>query len=303
MNQGKVIKSIGADYHVCEPTGKVYVCKLRGRLRLSVDKLTKPVVVGDEVCFSTAPGQTTGTIHEILPRVNYLIRRATHKKTHGQLIAANLDQALLVVNAVRAAAAPVLIDQFLVMAEAFEIPPVIVYNKLDLLDEAQVRVLNVQRQLYESLGYVTLAMSALLGTHVEQLRQLLLGKVSSLTGHSGVGKSTIVNALSPDLQQTVAPLNRTSQQGQHTTTHTALLQVAPDTFVVDTPGVQELMPYAVDKALLSHYFPEIRALMFACKFYNCTHQHEPDCAVLKAVAAGDIASTRYSNYIRMMELQ
>lgn len=300
--QGKVIKSVGSAYHVQASEGQVYVCQLRGRLRLSEAKLTKFVVVGDEIRFNVEPGQTIGTIHEVLPRKNYLIRRSTHKKAYGQPIAANLDQACLVVNAVHIAAAFVLIDQFLVIAEAAAIPPMIVYNKLDLLNTAQMQVLNEQKQLYSSLGYKTLAVSALVGIHLAQLQQLLLGKISSLTGHSGVGKSTIVNALAPDLQQAMAPFDRTAQQGQHTTTHTSLLAVAPSTFVVDTPGVQELMPYTIEKARLGHYFPEIHALVPFCKFYNCTHQHEPHCAVLQALALGDIAPTRYKSYKRMMEV-
>ena len=299
MMQGKVIKSIGADYHVCEPTGQVYVCKLRGRLRLLAAKLTKPVVVGDEVLFGVASGQATGAIHKVLPRTNYLLRRSTHKRAYGQLIAANLDQALLVINAVHWAAAPTLIDQFLVMTEAFEVCPGVVYNKLDLLDTAQREALNAQRQLYQSLGYMTLAISALKGTYMDQLRQCLQGKVSSLTGHSGVGKSFIINTLAPTLQQAVAPPTRMAQRGQHTTTHTSLLPIAPHTFVIDTPGVQELMPYNLDKALIGHYFPEIRRLMADCKFHNCTHQHEPACAVLQALAQGYIARSRYDSYLRM----
>jgi ribosome biogenesis GTPase / thiamine phosphate phosphatase len=296
MIQGRIVQSTGAWYQVKGEDGLYYACQLRGKLRLHAAPLTNPVVVGDEVAFEPVKSQATGVIHKIIPRRNYLIRQAPYRKSYGQLLAANLDQALLVVNALAAPAQLDFIDRFLVVTEAFEISPLIVFNKIDLLDTIQQKALGRVSILYEKLGYATLAVSAHTHHHLASFCQTLLGKVSLLTGHSGVGKSTLVNAIVPTANQAVAPTTQFSQKGQHTTTFTTLFEVLPGTFVIDMPGIQTLVPYAIAKQTLSHFFPEMRSCASACKFYNCTHQHEPDCAVVQALEKGEIAASRYGSY-------
>jgi ribosome biogenesis GTPase / thiamine phosphate phosphatase len=301
MTTGRVVQAAGAWYQVQGKDGLCYACQLRGKLRLHSSRLTSPVVVGDEVAFEPVKAQETGVIYKIMPRRNYLIRQAPHRKFYGQLLAANIDQALLVVTAATAYTQLGFIDNFLVVAEAFEIPPVIVFNKIDLLDTVQQEVLENLTILYTKLGYRTLAVSAHTQQHLPAFCQALLGKVSLLSGHSGVGKSTLVNTISPAAQQAVAPLSPFSQRGRHTTTATALLEVLPSTFLIDTPGIQTLIPYAIKNKALRHCFPELRSRATACKFYNCTHRHEPDCAVLQALARGDIAVSRYESYQQLAD--
>lgn len=297
MLQGKVIQATGAWYHVQSHDGAVYPCKLRGKLRLQKLSLTNPVVVGDEVTFAPA----VGVIHTVLPRKNYMIRRATHRPAQGQLLAANLDQALLVATVVDIAAQLSFIDNFLVVAEAFAITPGLVFNKLDLLDTTRQGALEAAQALYEGLGYATWAVSAHTRVHLDSLTQALASKVSLLSGHSGVGKSSLLNALAPAAQQAVAPVGASVSRGQHTTTYSALFEVAPGSFVIDMPGVQTLVPYALEKQALRHYFPELRALGTRCKFYNCLHVQEPGCAVRQALAQGDIAASRYTSYETMLK--
>lgn len=300
MIQGKVIQSTGAWYQVKGDDGVVYPCQLRGKLRLQGFRLTNPVVVGDEVAFEPATAEAAGVIHAIMPRKNFFMRQATHKKAHGQLLAANLDQALLITTAVNVKEQLTFIDRFLVIVAAFSIPPVIVFNKLDLLAVDQPTDLTGVRMLYEGLGYKTLAVSAHTQENLPDLIQLLVGKVSLLSGNSGVGKSTLLNALTPDTAQAVAPVDPLTQRGRHTTTYAALFEVAPDTFVIDTPGIQTLVPYAIEQQALSHYFPEMQRLAAGCQFYNCTHLHEPRCAVRQALVVGDLAASRYKSYALMM---
>lgn len=299
MIKGRVIQSTGAWYQVKGEDGLCYTCQLRGKFRLHASRLTNPVVVGDEVAFEPSKERTIGVIHQIMPRRNYLIRQTPYRKAYGQLLAANLDQALLVVTALNASTQLDFIDRFLVVTEAFEIPPIIVFNKIDLLDTIQQETLERIKKLYEKLGYSTLAVSAYTQKGLAAFCQDLLGKVSLLSGHSGVGKSTLVNAMAPAANQTVAPM-QFSQRGQHTTTHTALFEVSPGAFVIDTPGIQTLIPYAIERQTLSHCFPEMRSRASACKFHNCTHQHEPACAVLQALEKGEIAPSRYKSYQAMI---
>jgi ribosome biogenesis GTPase len=303
MIKGRVIQSTGAWYQVKGEDGLCYACQLRGKFRLHTSQFTNPVVVGDEVAFEPEKEQATGVIQKIMPRRNYLIRQATHKTAYGQLLAANLDQAMLVVTALTAPTQLDFIDRFLVVTEAFEIPPCIVFNKIDLLDTIQQEALERIKRLYEKLGYSVLMVSAHTQKGLASFCQTLLGRVSLLSGHSGVGKSTLVNTIVPAASQAVAPTMRFSKHGQHTTTYTALFEVSPNTFLIDTPGIQTLVPYAIEKQTLSHCFPEMHSRSSACKFYNCTHQHEPACAVLEALKKGEIAFSRYASYQKIIEDQ
>lgn len=298
--QGKVVQSTGAWYQVKGSNGMVYPCKLRGKLRLQDFRLTNPVVVGDEVAFEPATAEAAGVIHGIMPRKNFLMRQATQKKAFGQLLAANLDQSLLITTAVNIDEQLGFIDRFLVVSEAFKVSPVIIFNKVDLLSAGQQTALANIQALYVSLGYKTLAMSAYTQENLPRLKQLLTKKTSLLSGYSGVGKSTLLNMLSPEARQTVALTDPLRKQGQHTTTYTAMFEVAPETFVMDSPGIQTLIPYAIEQQAFSHYFPEIQRLAASCQFYNCTHLHEPRCAVRQALATGAIAASRYTSYQTIM---
>lgn len=303
MIRGRVVQSTGAWYQVKGEDGSYYACQLRGKFRLHTSQFTNFAVVGDEVLFKLSKLQTTGVIYKIIPRKNYLIRQATCKKSYGQLLAANLDQAILVLAAPDAPTQLDFIDHFLVVAEAFEIPPMIVFNKIDLLNKRQQEALECVKGLYEKLGYKTLAISACNQLCLSFFYRVLLGKVSLLSGHSGVGKSTLVNAIAPAANQTVAPTSPLSKLGQHTTTYTALFEVTSDTFIIDTPGIQTLVPYAIEKQSLSYCFPEICSRAPACKFHNCTHLHEPGCAVIKAMEQGAIAASRYKSYSRLADVR
>ena len=300
MILGKVIQSTGAWYQVKSVDGLCYKCQLRGKLRLQVSQLTNPVVVGDEVAFKPAKAQLTGVIHTIMPRRNYLIRQAPYRKSYGQLLAANIDQALLVVSAVDVSTQLSFIDRFLMVTEAFEIPLLIVFNKIDLLDDLQKEALKDIKSLYHNLGYSTLIISAYIQQHLASFSKALLGKVSLLSGQSGVGKSTLINAIAPAANQAIASTEKFFQKGQHTTTYTASFEVVPGTFVIDMPGIQTLVPYAIEKKTLSHCFPEIRSRASVCRFYNCTHQHEPACAVLQALEQGEIVPSRYNSYRQLL---
>lgn len=300
MIRGKITKATGAWYDVKGEDGLLYACQLRGKFRLQNLKTTHPVVVGDEVSFEPLPGQPHGVIHEIAPRKNYLLRQSPHKKAYGQLMAANIDQVCLVVTALTAPEQLGLIDRFLVVAEAFAIPACIVFNKLDLLDVPHQAALAATRKLYNELGYTTIVVSAHTRAQLNELQQVLLGKVSLFSGPSGVGKSSLVNAIALQVKQKVAVSGGLFQRGKHTTTHAALFEIVPNTFIIDTPGIQ-LMHYAIEKQQVGHCFPEIRSRAAGCKFHNCTHQHEPNCAVVSAIEQGAIAASRYQSYQYLMQ--
>ncbi len=292
MTEGRVIRTNGPWHDVRCADGQQYACQLRGKLRLQASKTTAPVVIGDHVQLIPQPTPGQGIIYAVLPRKNYLMRQASHRKGYGQLLAANLDLACLVTSAVSAAAQCLFIDRFLVAAEALDITPSLVFNKIDLLNDEQQASLATLHALYQTLGYDVWALSAHTGSQLALFRQALQGKVVVLSGPSGAGKSTLVNALAPAAQQAVAPTFRTTQRGRHTTTHAALFEIGPHTYIADTPGIQSLVPHAVDAATVGHYFPEIRALAAGCQFHNCTHLHEPGCAVRQ----GNVVPSRYASY-------
>ncbi|MCG8340116.1 MAG: ribosome small subunit-dependent GTPase A [Cytophagales bacterium] len=298
---GKVTQSTGAWYQVKSERQPIYTCKLRGKLRLNNWKLTNPVAVGDEVVFDLEKDKATGVITEILPRKNYIIRQSPRRKNYSQIIAANIDQVLLVATLAAPRTTLGMIDRFLVTAESWSIPATLLFNKVDRLDIMQQNELKAIRKLYEAIGYPTLAVSALKNKNIAPLIDLLANKTSLLSGPSGVGKSTLVNVIAPAINQKVRNLSRLHQKGTHTTTYAAMFEIAPHTFLMDTPGIKALVPHEIEKEKLSHYFPEMKSRLQACKFYNCTHTHEPACAVIKARKQGEIAESRYRSYEYMMK--
>ena len=299
---GVVVKSTGSWYVVREATtGQLHRCRLRGKFKIKGLKVSNPLAVGDIVEFDL-PEQSegAGVIHAIEPRRNYIIRRSVHKSEHAHIVAANLDQALLVVTLVSPATSFGFIDRFLVTAEAYHIPAILIFNKADLYDDDTLDYQQQIAAMYASVGYPSVLCAAEPGENVDAVAALLPGKTSLLSGHSGVGKSTLINALVPDLDLKTAEISAFSDKGKHTTTFAEMLEVAPGTYLIDTPGIKELGLVDVPAAELAGYFPEMRALLNQCRYHNCRHVHEPGCAVIEAVDQGKLAVPRYESYLSML---
>lgn len=295
------MKSTGSWYQVLvgEDT---YACRLRGKFKIKGLKVTNPIAVGDRVTVEPEdPQENTGVITDIAPRENYIIRKSTRKAHHGHIIAANLDQAVLVASLMFPRTSLGFIDRFLVSAESFRIPAVVIFNKTDLLSDEQRALQNELVELYESLGYRCLATSALSEEAVAPTQSVIAGKVSLFSGHSGVGKSTLLNRIDPELAQRTAEVSTFANKGVHTTTYAEMFQTAPGTFVIDTPGIKELGLMDINEGELGHYFPEMRERLGECRFHNCIHTQEPGCAVRAAVDAGSIDESRYASYLSMLE--
>jgi ribosome biogenesis GTPase / thiamine phosphate phosphatase len=300
--KGTVIKSTGSWYLVRDEHGKLYKSRLRGKLKLKGEKLSNPVAVGDRVDFEVETGEEgTAVISHIEPRHNHIIRKSTHKTAYSHIIASNLDQALLVVTLVSPRTSFGFIDRFLVTAEAYHIPVTLLFNKTDLYDE-QVREYQEQVQaMYRQIGYEGRGCSAKQQEGIEEIRELIKNKTSLIAGHSGVGKSTLINALVPDLALKTAEISAFSDKGVHTTTFAEMFESGPDTYIIDTPGIKELGVVDIPPPEISHYFPEMRALLPQCRFHNCLHTNEPGCAVVEAVRNEEIAITRFESYLSILQ--
>ncbi|MFD1467215.1 ribosome small subunit-dependent GTPase A [Hymenobacter caeli] len=299
---GTVVKSTGSWYVVREAaTGQLYRCRLRGKFKIQGLKVSNPLAVGDSVMFEPEQqAEGAAVITHIAPRRNYIVRRSVHTTGHAHIVGANLDQALLVVTLASPTTSFGFIDRFLVTAEAYHIPVVLIFNKADLLDADGLAYQAEIAGMYRSLGYASCRCTASTGTGVAAVDALLDGKTSLLSGHSGVGKSTLINALVPDLDIKTAEISQFSDKGVHTTTFAEMLEVRPGTYLIDTPGIKELGIVDIRPAELAGYFPEMRALLNQCRYHNCRHLHEPGCAVREAVDAGRIALPRYDSYLSML---
>ncbi|MBR5726508.1 MAG: ribosome small subunit-dependent GTPase A [Muribaculaceae bacterium] len=299
--KGLVIKNTGSWVTVRLDDGTTVNCKMRGVLRLKGMRCTNPVAVGDIVLVENKGGDAP-VVGDIEPRKNYIIRRASNLSKEFQIIAANLDQAVLVATIVHPETSTTFIDRFLATAEAYQVPAVIVFNKVDLLVTKESReYLDELKSMYESIGYPVVAMSAAKGEGADELRELLSGKMSLLSGNSGVGKSTIINLLVPDAHVRVGDVSHTHHKGMHTTTFSELLDLPGGGSIIDTPGVKAFGTIDFEKAQVAHYFPELFKVSENCRFNNCTHTHEPGCAVLEAVERGDIAYSRFASYMSILE--
>lgn len=302
QNIGLVMRSTGSWYDVRSNEGTIMQCRLKGKFKIKGLKVTNPIAVGDRVVYEMEDEvRNAGIISDILPRENYIIRQSVHKTAHGHLLATNLDQAVLIATLDFPRTSLGFIDRFLVAAESFRIPTVLIFNKLDLLNEEQIAYQRELTELYESLNYKCIFTSAVDGTGVDDFFNILKGKVSLLSGHSGVGKSTLVNSIAPDLDLRTSQVSTFANKGVHTTTFAEMFEIAPETFIIDSPGIKELGLADMEKEEIGHYFPEILELMSECRFHNCMHLDEPNCAVKEAVSEGIIAQSRYFSYLSMIE--
>ena len=297
-----MLRSTGSWYEVRDSRdGHIWQCRLKGKFKALGLKVTNPIAVGDYVNFEVEDeGENFGIIHEIVPRENYVIRRSVHKTAHAHLIAANVDQAILICTLVFPRTSLGFIDRFLVAIESFRIPGVLVFNKQDLLNDEMKDFQTELMELYTSLGYRCLATTALAELGLVEFNALLKGKISLLSGHSGVGKSTLVNAIAPGLDIKTQEVSTFANKGVHTTTFAEMFELEPGTFIIDSPGIKELGLADMEKEEISHYFPEMRDLLNQCRFNNCQHINEPGCAVKGAVTDGNIAMSRYESYLSIM---
>lgn len=295
--QGLVIKSTGSWYEVVTDSGETINCRIKGKFRTLDIKTTNPIAVGDKVDIEREPDQDTGLITTLHPRKNYIIRKSVNLSKQAQIIAANLDQAFLIVTLASPRTSLGFIDRFLVTAEAYAIPAMLVFNKLDLFSSDGLEILKEYQQIYEKAGYPCYSVSATEQTNLDQIKQLLKDKVTLLSGHSGVGKSTLINALLPGFQLKTGEISDWSDKGKHTTTFAEMFELPFGGYLIDTPGIRELGVFDIEKQELGRLFPEIRALMEDCKFHNCRHINEPGCAVLKALENDEIETSRYDSYL------
>lgn len=297
--QGLVIKNTGNIYSV-KTDGGVVECRIKGNFRLKEIKSTNPVAVGDYVKISVRE-DNTAYISEILPRRNYIVRKASNLSKQSHILAANVDVCLLVVTVNYPATSTTFIDRFLASAEAYRVPVVLVFNKSDLYNDAERATMDTLITLYESIGYRCLCTVATEGQGIEELKEIVKGRVSLLAGNSGVGKSSLVNAVSPETAARIGEISKIHNKGMHTTTYSEMFEFMPDSYLVDTPGVKGFGTYNMEVEEIADYFVEIFECSKGCRFGNCTHIHEPGCAVVEAVERGDIALSRYSSYLSMIE--
>ena len=291
-----VVRATGSWYDVLHD-GETVRCRIRGRLRLKGVRSTNPVVVGDEVACEADEGGDY-VIADILPRRNYVIRRASNLSKESHIIAANVDQALLMAS-LRSPETPTeFVDRFLVTCEAYKVPVTILLSKLDLQDAEAVAEF---RAVYEGAGYRVLEVSVREGRGVEEVRELLAGRTTLVSGNSGVGKSTLIQAIDPSLDIRTGEISESHHKGRHKTTFSTMYPLAGGGAVIDTPGIKGFGLIDIDEAELWHYFPEMMRVAPACRFYNCTHTHEPGCAVTEAVKAGEIAWPRYESYLKIRD--
>ncbi|HDP75845.1 MAG TPA: ribosome small subunit-dependent GTPase A [Bacteroidales bacterium] len=300
MEKGLVLKSTGSHYRVRLEDGRVIECVPRGKLRLNEIKTTNPITVGDWVSVELNPSGV-GLITAIQERKNYIIRKATNLSREAHIIAANIDQALLVVTITQPETQLAFIDRYLVTAEAYRIPAVIVFNKIDLVDSTFQPMLDNYISIYEPIGYKCLKVSAKTGQNLDLLKQILQGRVSLLSGNSGAGKSTLINYIEPSLHLKISEISNAHLKGRHTTTFSEIFELSFGGFIIDTPGIKSFGLVDIEKDELYHFFPEIFKLSDKCKYYNCTHIHEPGCAVIEAVDKGEIAPSRYLSYLSIYD--
>jgi ribosome biogenesis GTPase len=299
--KARVIKSTGSWYSILTHDMTVMECRMKGNIRLQGSRSTNPIAVGDIVDYEIELNTAHGVISAIQDRKNYIIRKSINLSKKSHVLAANVDQVYVMVTVSNPRTPFGFIDRMLVTAEAYGIPAYIIFNKKDAWDEKDNALAQEMRETYENVGYETISISALNKQDVEGLREKLQGKVSLLIGHSGTGKSTLINELNSDLNIKTAATSAVHLQGKHTTTFAEMHPIGVDTFIIDTPGIREFGLIDMNKYELGHYFPEIRARLNQCRFNNCLHLNEPGCAIKGAVEKNEIPFTRFRSYVSMVE--
>lgn len=302
MKKGIVYRSTGSWYTV-ESQGVFYECRIKGKLRLKGIKSTNPVAVGDRVHFEidSHAQANEGNITQIEERQNYIVRKSVNLSKQTHIIASNIDQVFLLVTLNNPPTFPAFIDRFLVTAEAYQIPTVLLFNKIDTYTNAELDYLKILQNIYQEIGYVTQSISAINGEGVDTIKTLMQDKVSMFSGHSGVGKSTLVNAISPELALKTAAISKQHQQGMHTTTFAEMFALFDGIRIIDTPGIKGFGVVDMLPEEIGNYFPEFYKRKMDCKFHNCIHINEPKCAIIDAVENEEIALSRYTSYVQMME--
>lgn len=298
MERGIVIKSTGSNYLVKQDSGDIVNCRIKGRMRQDDIRSTNPVAVGDYVMVEL--DDEGGVIDEVLERKNHIVRRSSNLSKQMHVIAANVDQAVLLVTINYPITTAVFIDRFLAAAEAYRIPVVIVFNKIDRYDSKHMEDLWYYQALYQSIGYETLTVSAKKQEDLSDFKNILKDKISVVAGHSGVGKSTIINRIEPGLNLKTAEISNYHLQGKHTTSYAEMHELSFGGYIIDTPGVRGFGLIDIEKEEISHFFREIFEMSKKCQFNNCIHEREPGCAVKEAVEEGTIALTRYQSYINVL---
>lgn len=300
MDRGLVIKNTGSWYLVKTDDSRLIECKIKGNFRLKGIRSTNPIAVGDRVVI-TINAEGTAFITEIKDRKNYIIRRASNLSKQSHIIAANLDQCMLVVTVNYPETSTTFIDRFLASAEAYRVPVCLVFNKTDCYSEDEKRYLDGLVNLYTHIGYPCYQVSAINGTGMNEIKNALKGKVTLFSGHSGVGKSTLINAILPEQRLKTGEISTAHNKGMHTTTFSEMFEVEGDGYIIDTPGIKGFGTFDMKDEEVGHYFKEIFAISANCKYGNCTHRHEPGCAVREAVEKHYISESRYASYLNMLE--
>lgn len=297
--QGVVIKNTGNIYTVKTATGMVE-CRIKGNFRLKDIKSTNPVAIGDNVVISLRE-DNTAYINEILPRRNCIVRKASNLSKQSHILAANIDVCLLVVTVNHPVTSTTFIDRFLASAEAYRVPVILVFNKIDLYNDEEFILMNKLIALYEGIGYKCIKTVATANVGMDEFKDIIKGRISLLAGNSGVGKSSLVNAISPNVSVRIGDISKMHNKGMHTTTHSEMFELMPDSFLVDTPGIKGFGMYDMEETEIADYFLEIFECSKKCRFADCIHIHEPGCAVRDAVDNGEIALSRYVSYLSVLE--
>jgi len=299
---GVVYKSTGSWYTVKTENGDFFECRIKGKFRIQGIKSTNPISVGDVVQFNIEQlgDDTVGTIDRIEDRKNYIIRKSVNLSKQTHIIAANLDQVFLLVTLNNPTTYTIFIDRFLATAEAYDIPAILLFNKIDTYDHEELVEIKYLAALYRDIGYTCIGISAKTKQHVEKVKALMIGKTSMFAGHSGAGKSTLVNALEPELELKTAEISEQHLQGQHTTTFAEMYDLTFGASIIDTPGIKGFGIVDMEKEEIGDYFPEFFALKGECKFNNCLHLDEPECAVKEALEKEEVAWSRYRSYVQMI---